>query len=219
MNCGRWNEVGLLPRTLKRDHQPFRTMKAALSLSLVLLLAMAAAPSAVAGGSEGGVDVNPESDAPFSVLERTTPSQDGASWALSVQLSEDAKENGTTAVITTQICLNNGVCDPPVNHDVSGEDGVYSMELTPPNDHSYVNWRVKATYADDSTENFPSADWYKTWSTCYYNDGEYGGVHAEGDGCNVPAAGETESALPALGLGLVVVTVGAALAIGVRRRA
>ena len=211
--------MGLLPRTLKRDHQPFRTMKGALSLSLVLLLAMAAAPSAVAGGSEGGVDVNPESDAPFSVLERTTPSQDGASWALSVQLSEDAKENGTTAVITTQICLNNGVCDPPVNHDVSGEDGVYSMELTPPNDHSYVNWRVKATYADDSTENFPSADWYKTWSTCYYNDGEYGGVHAEGDGCNVPAAGETESALPALGLGLVVVTVGAALAIGVRRRA
>ena len=76
-------------------------MKAALSLSLVLLLAMAAAPSAVAGGSEGGVDVNPESDAPFSVLERTTPSQDGASWALSVQLSEDAKENGTTCLLYT----------------------------------------------------------------------------------------------------------------------
>ena len=64
------------------------------------------------------------------------------------------------------------------------------MEPEPPADHSYVNWRIKATYSDDSTENFPQGDWYKTWSTCYYDDGSYGGIHADGDGCDVPAAGE-----------------------------
>jgi hypothetical protein len=83
------------------------------------------------------------------------------------------------------------------------------MSLTPPEDHSYVNWRVKATYADDSTENFPDADWYKTWSTCYYDDGGYGGIHAEGDGCNVPAGEEPEaSVLPAVSLGIAVVSIG-----------
>ena len=55
-----------------------------------------------------------------------------------------------------------------------------------------MNWRVKATYDDDSTENFPQGDWYKTWSSCYC-DGSYGGVHADGDGCNVPVGIEVRT--------------------------
>jgi hypothetical protein len=176
-------------------------------LLVTFLLLASMAGGASAGETTGGEDTNPGTDVPFTVVERTSPSRDGTTWSLSIELSQEAKENGTTAIITTQICLNSGVCDPPVDHEPTVEDGVYSMELKPPTDHSYVNWRVKATYADDSKENFPSGDWYKTWSTCYYNDGAYGGVHADGDGCNVPALDEEENSLPALGIGLILATV------------
>ncbi len=188
----------------------------ALLLSAVLLTSMVS--SAIAGSADAGEDINPDDSVPFSVAERTTPSQDGATWALSVTLDDEAHGNGTILAITTQICLNSGVCDPPVTQDVtvSDDDRTYAMELTPPSDHSYVNWRVKATYADDSTETFPAGDWYKTWSSCYYNDGTYEGVHADGDGCDIPASGESEGLLPFLGIGVVAVTLG--LAVVVRRR-
>ncbi|MBR69319.1 MAG: hypothetical protein CMA86_07440 [Euryarchaeota archaeon] len=188
----------------------------ALLLSAVLLTSMVS--SALAGSADAGEDINPDDSVPFSVAERTTPSQDGATWALSVTLDDEAHDNGTTLAITTQICLNSGVCDPPVTQDVtvSDDDRTYAIELTPPSDHSYVNWRVKATYSDDSTETFPTGDWYKTWSSCYYNDGTYEGVHADGDGCDIPASGESEGLLPFLGVGVVAVTLG--LAVVVKRR-
>ena len=186
---------------------------------MVLVLAVSLQTTVLAAEGENGEDVNPDNDVPFSVLERTTPSQDGTTWELSIELDQAAKDNGTTVVITTQICLNSGVCDPPVNHEATtGVAGVYTMELTPPEDHSYVNWRIKATYADDSTENFPDGNWYKTWSSCYYDDGSYAGIHAEGDGCNVPMAEETEGALPAFGIGLVLVAVAGAITVGILRR-
>ena len=166
-----------------REPRPVLFMKRSVTLLVVVgLLIMTTA--AQAGAATGGEDVNPDSDVPFSVEERTTPSQDNQPWALSVILDQEALDNGTTLAITTQICLNNGVCDPPTTQEVTvSDDGsTYSMELKPPADHSYVNWRIKATYSDDSTENFPQGDWYKTWSTCYYDDGSYGGIHADGDG-------------------------------------
>ena len=180
-------------------------MRKSLPVLLSLLFLASILPTSLAAGSEDGQDINPdESEVPFSVVERTSPSQDGASWSLSVQLDEEAQANGTTIAITTQICLNSGVCNPPEVMDSTVEEGMYSASISPPEDHSYVNWRVKATYEDDSTENFPQGDWYKTWSTCYYSDGTYSGIHADGDGCNVPAAGdEGEGLLPTIGIGIV----------------
>lgn len=180
-------------------------MRQTLPLLLSLLFLASFLPTSLAAGSEGGQDVNPdESEVPFSVVERTTPSQDGTSWSLTVQLDDEAQANGTTIAITTQICLNNGVCNPPEVMESTAEDGTYSTSISPPEDHSYVNWRVKATYEDESTENFPQGDWYKTWSTCYFEDGSYGGIHADGDGCNVPSSGEEgEGLLPSIGIGVV----------------
>ena len=180
-------------------------MRQTLPLLLSLLFLASFLPTSLAAGSEGGQDVNPdESEVPFSVVERTTPSQDGTSWSLTVQLDDEAQANGTTIAITTQICLNNGVCNPPEVMESTAEDGTYSASISPPEDHSYVNWRVKATYEDESTENFPQGDWYKAWSTCYFEDGSYGGIHADGDGCNVPSSGEEgEGLLPSIGIGVV----------------
>lgn len=195
-------------------------MKRGVAILVVLGLTMISAFAAQAAGTTGGEDANPGDDVPFTVEERTTPSQDGKTWTLSLVMDQDALDNGTTFAITSQICLNNGVCDPPVNQDVAvSDDGsTYTTDLTPPEDHSYVNWRVKATYSDDSTENFPQNDWYKTWSTCYYDDGSYGGVHAEEGSCNVPAAGESTGFLPSVGVMLTLTALTGAALIGTTRR-
>ena len=191
-------------------------------LTLAVMVLMMGAPLASAASGEAGTDENPnEADVPFSIDDRTTPSQDGETWSLAVTLDDDAHANGTVLTITTQICLNNGVCDPPVNQEatLSNDGQTYAVSLTPPSDHTYVNWRVKATYDEDNSENFPQGDWYTTWSTCYYDDGSYGGVHAEGDGCNVPGSGsgETESALASIGVIGVSIALTAA-AVGRQRR-
>ena len=185
-----------------------------------LCLMLSATTGVHAGEAVGGEDVNPEDDVPFTVVERTTPSQDSTPWSLSVTLDQDAVDNGTSLEITTQICLNNGVCDPPVKQsvEVSDDGSTFSTELEPPTDHSYVNWRIKATYPDESTENFPNGDWYKTWSSCYYQDGNYGGVHADGNGCNVPGSGESEGFLPAAGLVTALVAMSGAAVAAVARR-
>jgi hypothetical protein len=195
-------------------------MKRAVAILVVLGLTMMSAFAAQAAGTTGGEDANPGDDVPFTVEERTTPSQDGKTWALSLVMDQDALDNGTTFAITSQICLNNGVCDPPVNQDitVSDDGSTYTTDLTPPEDHSYVNWRVKATYSDDSTENFPQNDWYKTWSTCYYDDGSYGGVHSDGDGCNGPSSGEGTGFLPSVGVMLTLTALTGAALIGTTRR-
>lgn len=183
-------------------------MKRALTLLIVSSLLLSLGPSVFAASGEAGVDANPGDDVPFTVSDRTTPSQDGAVWSLSITLDQESQDNGTVLAISTQICLNSGVCDPPINHEATLNEGTYSMELTPPGDHSYVNWRVKATYDDESTETFPEGDWYKTWSSCYYDDGTYSGIHADGDGCNVPSSEEPSSALPAIGMALVIGVIG-----------
>ena len=51
---------------------------------LALLMLTTMASTALAGTAEPGEDVNPDDSVPFTVLERTAPSQDGAEWELSL---------------------------------------------------------------------------------------------------------------------------------------
>tara|TARA_B100001109_G_scaffold108705_1_gene88800 strand:+ start:1157 stop:1729 length:573 start_codon:yes stop_codon:yes gene_type:complete len=138
-----------------------------------------------AGNANAGEDVNPNDDeVPFTILSRDSPSVDSQSWSLKIRMNDDAYQNNTTFEITTQICLNDGVCDPPVqmDADVDGQD--HGISLTPPSDHTYVNWRVKAIYEDGNYTNYPLGDWYKTWSSCWYQDGVFGGSDSTDDGCS-----------------------------------
>ena len=110
-------------------------------------------------------------------------------------MDDDAYQNGTTFEIITQICLNSGVCDPPVimNAEIDGPN--QTIKLTPPSDHTYVNWRVKAIYEDGNSTNYPTGDWYKTWSSCWFDDGSYGGIDSNSDGCN-----SDDDSLPGFGI-------------------
>ena len=75
-------------------------------------------------------------------------------WGLD-KILKNAYENGTIFVITTQICTNDGVCDPPVPHEGVVEDHNYAISIKPKSDHTYVNWRVNAEYENGDEENFP----------------------------------------------------------------
>ena len=134
----------------------------------------------------GGEDANPSDDALFTVEERTTPSQDGQTWTSSVA---STKRPLTTAPRwPSRPTTNNGVCDLLIGQQEATVSGRPRLHHGPRAAHRPFPREpaVKATYDDDSTENFPQGkDWYKTWSSCYYSDGAYGGVHANGDGCNV----------------------------------
>ena len=178
---------------------------------MLIVLMLLSLPSTQGAAIEGGQDVNPEGDdVPFLVVERDSPSVDKVKWSLTIEMSQEAYDNGTTFDLITQVCTNDGVCDPPVIMEAEINDRVHSISITPPSDHTYVNWRVKATDAEGNNTNYPHGDWFKTWSSCWYNDGSWGGVNALDDGCDVDeedAPGFTALAsIAALGLGLIAIS-------------
>jgi len=149
-----------------------------------LLIFILMCPLVMGISETGGEDKNPdESEVPFSIVERTTPSVDGKEWHFEIRIDDDAYANGTILTITTQICTNDGVCDPPVTHESIAEDQNYAISITPPSDHTYVNWRVSAEYENGDKENFPQGAWFKTWSSCWQNEKVWGGIDSTEDGC------------------------------------
>lgn len=179
----------------------------ALLLSMILL-----SPLTSAAEVKGGEDVNPdENEVPFTIDSRDTPSMDSKSWSLTITMNDDEYQNNTTFEITTQICLNDGVCDPPVVMDAEVNGAQHTISVTPPSDHTYVNWRVKAIYEDGNSTNYPTGDWYKTWSSCWYDGGSFGGIDSTEEGCT----GEDES-LP--GFTAIIASSAILLAVGFSRR-
>ncbi len=215
MNCGIWN-CEVLPRD---DHTkdnlgkwPHLSMRfghlACFLISLMLLSPLSSASELV-----GGQDENPSpEDVPFTIVARDTPSIDGETWAMTIEMNEEEHANGTVFEITTQICTNDGVCDPPVLMDMTVDERTHAIDLKPKDDHTYINWRVKATYEDGNSTNFPQGSWYTTWSSCWQNDGAYGGVdaNAEKDGCG--------SDQPIPGFGALVAISGLVMAAAFTRR-
>ena len=168
----------------KWEKSPIYSMKRALVIFAALLLL----PLASAG--EAGEDITPDIDStPFASVSHQSPSQDGVEWTLDFVLDDDL--NYTSIEVTTQICTNDGVCDQPITTEFS--NGPFSVTVTPPEDHTYVNWRIKVIDGDNSTK-YPSSKWYKAWSDCWYDvyDSKWGG-----DNCpeEVESEGE-ESSLP-----------------------
>ncbi len=154
-----------------------------------------------------GEDANPTGDVPFTVEERTTPSQDGEKWKLSRgRLMVTLQTNGTTLTLTTQICINSGVCDPPVNHEVAADDGTYSLSLTPPRrpllrqlaGQRQPTLMTQPMYSPMETGTRPGQPAISLTVT-------YGGIHASGNGCEIPA--EEEGFLPFVGVSLMAATV------------
>ena len=163
-----------------------------LKMIVPVILALMLINTTSAADIEGGVNVEPVvEDTIFSEITHTETTHDLEDWEITMTLNDDSYNNGTTFTLVTQICNNDGVCLPPTEATLSTDDNrTFTSAVTTIEDHTYVNWRIKATYTadNDSTEMFPSSGFYKTWSDCWLNDGEWGG-----DGCpgvsEVPAIG------------------------------
>ena len=190
-------------------------MRIAKFIALLIVGILLIPSSAMGSGVVAGEDVSPsDEDVPFSISERTTPSTDGESWKLTLVMDEEAYENGTSFEITTQVCTNNGVCDPPVLREATIDGQTQSISVKPPTDHSYVNWRVKAVYADDNYTNYPNGDWYKTWSSCYFQeDSGWAGIDYKNGACDTDS---DEEAMPGFGFALASTSVAMA-AVLIRR--
>ena len=184
-------------------------MRTIVALALIALLAVSTTSHAA---KTAGEDNGPDTDeTPFESYTATSPSVSGETWTLVVVMDEAHMSNNTTFEITSQICLNDGVCDPPVTQEVAVDGATHTTSLTPPDDHSYVNWRVKAMYEDDSVDYCPYGSWYTIWSSCYYEDGGYYGPDSGEDGC-----GDDEENTPGFTLVPALVAVGLAIAIARR---
>ncbi|MEC7178711.1 MAG: hypothetical protein VXW28_05390, partial [Candidatus Thermoplasmatota archaeon] len=59
------------------------------SLIVSVLVLIMLSPNSFAAG-DAGVDVNPEGDEPFTLIERTTPSVDKETWSLTIEMSQEA---------------------------------------------------------------------------------------------------------------------------------
>ena len=179
------------------------------SKSVICILLSISLLNVASAAGEGGVNVEPKVDETiFSEITHTETTTDLEDWEITLTLSDDAINNNTTFELTTQMCNNDGVCLAPTVAEVSTTDGkIFTSAVTTIEDHSYVNWRVKATYSDDNdtTEMFPSKGFYKTWSDCWFNDGEF-------PNCPSDKSDDDESFLPALGLFATVVAVMIAVA-------
>ena len=149
-----------------------------------ILISLALITPASAADVEGGVNVEPViEETIFESLNHTVNTSDLDDWNITMTLNDAAYNNSTTFTLKTQICNNEGVCFAPSFATILTDDNkTFTSGVTTIEDHSYVNWRVTATYADDNTtEKFPASGFYKTWSDCWYNDGVWGG-----DGCPEP---------------------------------
>ena len=99
---------------------------------MLIVLMLLTLPSTHAAAIEGGKDVNPEGDdIPFSVVDRDSPSVDKVKCNLAIEMSQEAYDNGTTFEIITQVCTNDGVCDPPTVIESQINDRVHSISITP----------------------------------------------------------------------------------------
>jgi len=153
---------------------------------------------------EGGVNIDPNvEDTIFSSITHTETTTDLQTWDITMSLNQEAFENNTTFTLTTQICNNEGICLAPENAEITTENNqTFTSSVMTIEDHSYVNWRVTATYTsdNDTQEKFPASGFYKTWSDCWYHQGEWGG-----DGCEEDVQNEDSSeSIPFIGIYAIV---------------
>ena len=153
------------------------------ALAILATLMLLSLPLSSAAGNPGEDRLPDTETTPFSSVSATSPSVDGKLWELSFSLDQGYVDNNTTVKVISQICTNDGVCDPPVPQTLKNDGEVYSTSLTPPEDHTYVNFQITLIDENGTEVNYPPANWYTTWSTCYYDDGEWGGEDSSEEGC------------------------------------
>ena len=142
---------------------------------LVLLLIL---PTVV--GEDGGVNYEADlTDTPIESLSYpesfTALGEEGG--YMDIELEIRIGENVSSIQWVTQVCVNSGVCYPPVYNDMIDKNGTWAADVEIEADASYINWRFDIEHANNSTsERIPPLGWgWKIWSTCWFDGSSWGG--------------------------------------------
>jgi len=185
-----------------RHHMMRRLLVLTLALSLCL-------PFAAAGDNAGVNSTIDIEGTPIDSIGIPGISTDGVDFTISLDLSSEATENGTTVEWTVQQCLNSGVCNPPERILMNESGEIWSSTITPVETHSYINYDIVLTYTDGEDEKFPEggfAEGGKVWSDCWVSGEDSGGNNCP----DIAVLGPEPMPAPAL-MATIVVGLSAAL--------
>ena len=114
-------------------------------------------------GEDGGV--NSEADLTGTPIESlsypssfTALGEEGGFMSIELEIRMD--ENVSSVEWVTQVCVNSGVCYPPVYNDMIDQNGTWVADVEIETDASYINWRFDIERTNNSTsERIPSLGW------------------------------------------------------------
>ena len=121
-------------------------------------------------GEDGGV--NSEADLTGTPIESlsypssfTALGEEGGLMSMELEIRTD--KNVSSIEWVTQVCVNSGVCYPPVYNDMIDQNGTWVADVEIEADASYINWRFDIEHTNNSTsERIPTLGWgWKIWST------------------------------------------------------
>ncbi len=149
-------------------------------LVALVLFSMLASFPCVAGESGVNEEISLEGTDIESISYQNMASA-GSSFHISVQLTEEARENATTVGWITQVCVNSGVCYAPETHSLESEDGgAWYGSIVPDDAVTYVNWKFVLHHEDGSQTDVPVTGFgWKVWSDCWHDNGTWGGSSTE----------------------------------------
>ena len=166
---------------------------------LMVSILFFASSFASAAGSGGENQVTNTQNTGISEVSFSDVFYGSQDFLIDVQLENNS--NISSIRISTQICVNSGLCYPPVSQDLvkNNQTGKWSVSITPMNDQTYLNWNFVVSDGENETK-IPESGWgWKVWSDCWF-DGENWGGENENDGVCGEIVSENTPALGAIGV-------------------
>ncbi len=180
-------------------------------LAMIVIILSA---TTVAAASEGGVNESFSDLAGTGIDSVDSPSvfSHKEDFVINVNLNESS--DAVKVYVTTQICVNSGLCYPPEKIEMVTEDNItWTSRVSPMTDQTYVNWNLVLENASEEQTKIPDTGFgWKVWSDCW-NDGDgWGGEAYEGGDSCVENNTEDTSSVPSVGIaGIISVLVMAAI--------
>ena len=168
-------------------------MRGRIALSFSILIFASTLVSAAGGGGENQVTDTQDTG----ISEISFPDVFYGNQDFIIEVKLDADSNISSIQISTQICVNSGLCYPPEPQDLvqNNATGIWSAVVSPMNDQTYLNWNLVLSDGENDTR-IPENGWgWKVWSDCWFDGENWGGenenngVCGENDTQNTPTIG------------------------------
>lgn len=184
-------------RSMKRSIQSIEwTQPDMRGLVLFVLVCIVSPVSAEQGGINQQTDLSGTSIVALDYPDEVNVTRiDGGEMGIQVQI--DPSKNVSNVSWVTQICINSGVCYPPVYNLLTEYNESWSGSIEVQNQASYVNWRFDLSHENDTgVVRVPEMGFgWKVWSTCWFDGDNWGGedFQAIGEGCLSPDLGNSSA--------------------------